>query len=59
MIDKNINDILFLEIDNLIYEDPKIWTDKITKDIAFMKDNINRCSIGICYVKNNTILKNY
>jgi len=57
MVDKNINDTLFLEIDNLIYEDPKLWTDKITKDIAFMKDNTNRCSTGICYVKNNTILK--
>lgn len=57
MVDKNINDVLFLEIDNLIYEDPKLWTDKITKDIAFMIDNKNRCSTGICYVKKNSILK--
>ena len=57
MVDKNINDVLFLEIDNLIYEDPKLWTDKITKDIAFMIDNKNRCSTGICYVKKSSILK--
>lgn len=51
------SNILFMEIDNLIYDDPKHWISKIDQDISFMIDNENRASTGIFYVKTKTILK--
>lgn len=49
-----LEDALFLEIDNLIYDDPIKWFDIFKKEnlkIAFMIDNLNRASIGISYFK--------
>lgn len=57
----NIENVLFLEIDNLIYDDPNNWfnnTNLIDFDCAFMIDNVNRASIGFSYFKNKYIVKN-
>jgi hypothetical protein len=49
---KNLTNILFLEIDNLIYDNPTNWLDIFKNyDIAFMIDNINRISTGISFFK--------
>lgn len=53
----NLEDILFLELDNLIYSDPNNWIKNIDKDFAFMIDNIGRVSIGTSFFKNKNIIK--
>ena len=50
----NLNDILFLEIDNLVYKDPVVILKilkEINANISFMIDNINRASTGLAYFK--------
>lgn len=52
-----LSDVLFLELDNLLYDNPTKWLGAFQqKDMAFMFDNYDRCSSGICYVKNTDIL---
>jgi hypothetical protein len=47
------NDCLFLELDNLIYDDPHKWIDSFSKhDLCYMYDNDNRFASGLMYVKN-------
>jgi hypothetical protein len=53
----NLENILFLELDNLIYSDPNNWIKHINKDVAFMIDNVDRASIGTSYFKNSNIIK--
>ena len=49
----DIKNVFFMELDNLIYDVPSKWLDSFSKkDFAFMFDNHNRCSSGICYIKN-------
>lgn len=48
----NLKDGLFMEIDNLLYDDPKKWLAQFqTSDLTYMFDNYDRCSSGIMYVK--------
>jgi hypothetical protein len=48
----NLKDIFFMEIDNMIYNDPEVWYSSLSeKDIWFMFDNYNRISTGVCYIK--------
>ena len=58
-MDKNsIINVLFLEIDNLIYQDPSEWISVLENhEIAFMIDNKNRVSTGISYFKNSKSVK--
>lgn len=43
---------LFMEIDNLLYDDPTHWLTSFQEsDLAYMFDNVGRCSSGIMYVK--------
>lgn len=52
-----LKDCLFLELDNLIYDDPRNWVVNFsTHQLCYMYDNVNRCSSGIMYVKNNDSL---
>jgi hypothetical protein len=45
--------IFFMELDNLLYDNPEIWENMFAqKDISFMFDNHERCSSGISYIKN-------
>lgn len=49
----NIDNLFFLELDNLIYENPCNFLEKFSKkDLAFMFDNYYRFSSGVCYIKN-------
>jgi hypothetical protein len=49
---ERLTNCLFMEIDNLIYDDPNKWLINFSKsDIAYMFDNNERCSSGIMYVK--------
>jgi hypothetical protein len=56
----NLNDCLFLELDNLIYDDPKNWIEKFSKnELCYMYDNERRFSSGLMYVKNNKALEGF
>jgi hypothetical protein len=60
MIKESLTDVFFVELDNLVYNNPESWLGSFSKkDMAYMFDNVNRCSTGICYVKNTTILKKF
>lgn len=53
----DLSDVLFLELDNLIYDDPLKWEYNFRLyDMSYMYDNNDRCSSGICFVKNTDIL---
>jgi len=56
----NLNDCLFLELDNLIYDDPYKWLNEFSKhELCYMYDNDDRCSSGLMYVKNNNSLNEF
>jgi hypothetical protein len=60
MLYNKLDEVFFLELDNLVYNDPMIWLPSFQKkDMAFMFDNIDRCSSGICYIKNKEILNDF
>ena len=53
-----LSNVFFMELDNLVYEDPRVWLDTMSiKDMAYMFDNINRCSSGIAYIKSTPVLE--
>jgi len=56
----NLENILSIEIDNLIYDSPYKWLDEFKKTpLAFMElTNKQMCSIGIIYIRDKTSLKN-
>jgi hypothetical protein len=56
----NKNDCLFLELDNLIYDDPHNWIDNFSKnELCYMYDNENRFSSGLMYIKNAEALEGF
>jgi hypothetical protein len=60
MLKNNLTDIFFVELDNLIYEDPTKWlTSFQEKEMAYMFDNYDMCSSGIAYIKNVDILNKF
>jgi len=55
----NLSDVLFMELDNLIYDDPNSWLPEFSKnELCYMFDNNDRCSSGIMYVKNKNSMDN-
>lgn len=57
MKQNNIDDCLFLELDNLIYDNPNNWLDKFKEnELCYMFDNYKRFSSGIMFVKNHVSL---
>ncbi len=49
---KNLEHVVFLELDNLVYATPEEWIDEFSKsDLAFLYDNFLRCSGGVFYAK--------
>ena len=49
---KNLENCFFMEVDNLIYDDPENWLRPFSKnELCYMYDNIDRCSSGIMYIK--------
>jgi hypothetical protein len=58
MIKNNLENVFFMELDNLIYDDPTKWlTSFCQKDICYMYDNNQRCSSGISFIKSAKSLK--
>lgn len=54
----NLTDCFFMEIDNLIYDDPKKWLPIFQeKGLGYMFDNTNRFASGIMYVKSTICLE--
>lgn len=52
MTDFGLNDVFFLEIDNLIYTDPNRFINSFKeKNLAYMLDNVNRASSGVMYIR--------
>jgi hypothetical protein len=57
---KGLTDGLFIELDNLLYDDPKKWLPSFsTHDLCFMYHNHTACSSGIMYVKNKDSLRGF
>ena len=57
---KNLTDCFFMELDNLIYDDPNKWIEQFSRhELGYMFDNYNRFSSGIMYVKNADALYNF
>ena len=60
MISNNLSNCLFLELDNLIYDDPYKWISDFSKhELCYMYDNDDRCSSGLMYINNSNSLKNF
>jgi len=60
MVSRNLQDCLFLELDNLIYDNPHNWLNEFSKsELCYMYDNDDRCSSGIMYVKQENSLDNF
>lgn len=52
-----LSDIFFLELDNLIYDDPMKWESSfILNEMSYMYDGHRRCASGICFIRNKEIL---
>jgi hypothetical protein len=60
MKQKGLTDVLFLELDNLIYDNPTKWLASFqTKQMGFMYDCVGRASSGICYIRSTDILDRF
>ena len=58
MKSRNLNHCFFMEIDNLIYDDPLHWIKQFsTHELCYMYDNTDRCSSGIMYIKQGSSLE--
>ena len=56
----DLADGLFIELDNLIYDDPRNWLSEFSKnELCFMYHNHTACSSGIMYIKNKESLKGF
>ncbi len=54
----SLRNVLFLELDNLIYDDPRQWLHSLEHiDIAYLFDNYDRASAGISYIRHADILQ--
>jgi len=60
MKQKGLTDVFFMELDNLIYNDPRQWLPEFQKaEMAYMFDDGGRASAGIAYIKNTSILEDF
>jgi hypothetical protein len=56
----NINNVFFMELDNLVYDDPRKWLKLFSRsDFAYMIDNIDRGASGVAYIKNTVLLSKF
>jgi len=57
MIQKKLTHVLFMEADNLLYDDPRTWEERFAKQgLAYMYDNESRCGAGIAFVRDTDAL---
>ena len=60
MKNQNLNDCLFIELDNLIYDDPNNWLNEFSKhELCYMYHIYDCYSSGIMYVKNHESLNGF
>ena len=60
MKQKGLTDVLFIELDTLLYNDPRQWLPGFqTAEMAYMFDNSLRASAAISYIKNTSILEHF
>lgn len=60
MKNNNLNDCLFIELDNLIYDNPINWINEFSKfDLCYMFDRKDHFSSGIIYIKNTNSLSGF
>jgi FkbM family methyltransferase len=60
MKQRNMSNIFFLEIDNLIYDNPINWLKEFSKkEMAYMYDNHERFASGVCFIKSHIFLQNF
>lgn len=60
MLQHNLSNVFFLELDNLIYANPLQWLSSFSlKEMAYMYDKEDRCCSGICFIKDTTILTEF
>jgi len=54
----SLKDTIFMEIDNLLYDNPENWIEEFSvKGIAYMSCSNTNYSSGIMYIKNNNSIK--
>jgi hypothetical protein len=54
----NLNNNIFLEIDNLIYDDPNKWLSNLKNyNLAIMAHSSDHCASGIMYIKDKNSLE--
>ena len=54
----NLTDNIFMEIDNLIYNNPEKWINEFSKkELAFMYNDKIKCSTCLMYIKNKNSMK--
>jgi len=52
MIERDLSNVIFLEIDVLIYHDPSYWVAEFSQhELCYTFDNVNRCSGAFMYVQ--------
>lgn len=60
MFKYSLENVFFAELDNLIYDDPRVWETAFQRhNLNFMFDNTDRYSSGICFVKNADALQTF
>ena len=60
MIQQNLTNVFFMELDNLVYDDPRKWeTALATKDMTFMFDNYDRGASGVCFLRSPHTLRKF
>ena len=60
MKQRSLENVFFMELDNLIYDTPLKWLESFSrKDIAFMFDNHGRHASGVCYIKHSNALRHF
>jgi hypothetical protein len=56
----NLENILFAELDNLLYNDPREWLPNlITHDMSYMFDNVNRGASGIAFIRSTVLFAEF
>jgi len=60
IIQKNLENVFFMELDNLIYDNPVRWLHSFSKsEMSYMFFNYDRYASGICYIKSSFILNDF
>jgi len=60
MIQRDLSNVFFIELDNLLYDDPVRWETAFSqKEMSFMFDNYERCASGICFIKTQLVLREF